>query len=71
LPEYLPEEPGWLCPWCRRGDRLIEADDGLRCGRCDRQAFLRDGNGIVRGDYFGVKKWNLPLPKASETPLAF
>lgn len=70
-PEYLPEEPGWLCPWCRRGDRLIEADDGLRCGRCDRQAFLQVGNQIVRADNFGVKKWNLPPPKASGTPWDF
>jgi hypothetical protein len=70
-PEYLPEEPGWLCPWCRRGDRLIEADDGMRCGRCDRQAFLRDGNAIVRADYFGVKKWNLSLPEPPAITEAF
>jgi|GEM_PF-1537851 len=70
-PEYLTEEPGWLCPWCRRGDRLIEADDGLRCDRCDRQAFLRDGNAIVRADYFSVKKWNLSLPEPPAITEAF
>jgi hypothetical protein len=53
-PEYLPDEPGWLCPWCRRGDRLIEADEGLRCGRCNRHAFVREGGSIVRADYVGV-----------------
>jgi hypothetical protein len=55
-PEYLPEEPGWLCPWCRRGDRLIDADDGLRCGRCNRNAFVWIGDSIVRADYVSVHK---------------
>ena len=53
-PEYLPEVPGWLCPWCRRGDRLIDTDEGLRCGRCNRHAFVWDGDSIVRADYVGV-----------------
>ncbi len=44
--------PGLICPWCRRGDRLIDVDAGLNCDRCGRLAFrfLDDGS-IERVDY--------------------
>jgi hypothetical protein len=50
LPTYAI--PSLICPWCRCGDRLIDADDGLSCGRCGRLAFrfLDDGS-IERVDY--------------------
>ncbi len=50
-PEYLPEEPGWLCPWCRRGDRLADDPGGLRCDRCNRLAWRWIGRSFVRADF--------------------
>jgi hypothetical protein len=43
--------PGVICPWCRRGDCLIDADDGLGCDRCGRLAFRCLADGWVRVDH--------------------
>ncbi len=55
--EPLALGPGWVCPWCRMGDRLTPAEPvGLRCVRCDRLAFRWIGaDGVERCD------WSEPL----------
>lgn len=54
---FIEPIPGVICPWCRRGDRLADDADGLRCDRCQRLAWraLADGS-IERIDYGGRAK---------------
>lgn len=46
-PEPMPR--GVICPWCR-GNRLVDAPDGLRCWDCRRIAWVRRGRSIIRAD---------------------
>lgn len=42
--------PGALrCPWCGRAD-LRDDPEGLRCGRCERLAWVCEGGSMVRAD---------------------
>lgn len=43
---------GFHCPWCRSTD-LEDEDDGLRCQRCDRLAYVDDGGSLIRVDVAG------------------
>ena len=49
-PVYLPESPGFSCPWCRSMLHLMEMPDGLQCGNCNRRAWHFDGRSMVRAD---------------------
>jgi len=65
-PERLGLGPGWVCPWCRSGDRLAPAEpDGLRCGRCDRLAFRFVGDGVERCDWVEPLLGDAPEPVRS------
>lgn len=71
-PEPLPLVVGWLCPWCRSGDRLADDPEGWRCLRCDRLAWRWVGDGIERCDWIEPRAVN-PVdrpepPKPSFTP---
>lgn len=52
---------GVICPWCRRGDRLIDSDAGLNCDRCWRLAFRRLADGsIARVDHVDLIEVDWP-----------